>query len=128
MHQDVGISIRTAGRDALAEALVASRRDTLATFAVFEAALAAQQLRVPCRPEVNPPLWELGHIGWFQAWWIARNPQRRRGVAADPAVARSPCVRADADALYDSSRVPHDSRWHLPLPNADATRAELAQQ
>ena len=33
----------------------------------------------------------------------------------------------DADALYDSSRVPHDSRWQLPLPDADATRDELAR-
>jgi ergothioneine biosynthesis protein EgtB len=39
-----------------------------------------------------------------------------------------PPRRADADALYDSSRVPHDSRWQLPLPDADATRADLARQ
>jgi ergothioneine biosynthesis protein EgtB len=128
METVVGIDIRSAGRDTLAEALLASRRDTLDTFAAFEAALAVQQLRVPCLPEVNPPLWELGHIGWFQEWWIARYPDRRRGAAADPDGPRRPGLRDDADALYHSSRVPHDSRWSIPLPDADTTRDELARQ
>jgi gamma-glutamyl hercynylcysteine S-oxide synthase len=128
MHSDTGLNIRHAGREPLAQALLDSRRDTLATFAVFEAALASQQMRVPCLPEVNPPLWELGHIGWFQEWWIARNAERGRGCAADPEAARRPGLRADADALYHSSQVPHDSRWSLPLPDADTTRMELSRQ
>ena len=33
---------------------------------------------------------------------------------------------AGADALYDSSAVPHASRWSLPLPDAEATLADLA--
>jgi gamma-glutamyl hercynylcysteine S-oxide synthase len=105
---------------------VASRADTLATFAAFEAQLPG--LVVPREATLNPPLWELGHVGWFQAHWIGRNPQRDRGMAADPLVQRLPAARANADALYDSSRVPHDSRWALPLPSADETRHELAQQ
>lgn len=105
---------------------MASRADTLATFAACERALPS--LRVPLRAELNPPLWELGHIGWFQEYWIARNPERARGERANPDVARPPPRRAGADALYDSSRVPHDSRWQLPLPDAAATRDDLAQQ
>ena len=111
---------------ALADALAASRADTLATFAVYQQALP--DLAVPLHAELNPPLWELGHIGWFQSHWIARNPQRGRGRHADPDAPRSAPRRAGADALYDSSRVPHDSRWQLPLPGADATRDDLAQQ
>jgi ergothioneine biosynthesis protein EgtB len=106
--------------------LLESRRDTLATFAACEAALPG--LRVPLREELNPPLWELGHIGWFQEYWLARNPERHRGLRADPDVPRPAGPRADADALYHSSRVAHDSRWSLPLPDANATRAELAAQ
>jgi len=117
---------RQLGRAALAAALPSSRADTLATFALYERALP--QLAVPQRDELNPPLWELGHIGWFQERWLARNPQRRLGTAADPGVARLPGVRPGADALYDSSTVPHDSRWALPLPDARATRADLAAQ
>jgi len=121
-----GLEIRHAGAAALASALAASRRDTLATFAAYAAALP--DLRVPELGTLNPPLWELGHIGWFQEFWIARNPERGRGAAADPDAARAQGVRADADALYDSSRVPHATRWSLPLPDAAATRAELARQ
>jgi gamma-glutamyl hercynylcysteine S-oxide synthase len=128
MNDPVGLSIRHAGRDALAAALQASRGDTLATFAAYETALAEQSLRVPCTPELNLPLWELGHIGWFQEWWIARNPQRGLGVWADPETPRPPGVRPNADALYNSSRVSHASRWQLALPDADATRDDLARQ
>jgi ergothioneine biosynthesis protein EgtB len=118
--------LRQLDRQALAEALPASRTDTLATFALYEHALP--QLVVPQRAELNPPLWELGHIGWFQEWWLARNPQRLLGAAADPWAARPPGLRAGADALYNSSAVPHDSRWTLTLPDATATRADLAAQ
>jgi ergothioneine biosynthesis protein EgtB len=114
---------RQGSPEALAAALAASRADTLATFAACEAALPG--LAVPLRAELNPPLWELGHIGWFQEFWVARNPERARGTRAHP---DAPRLRPGADALYDSSHVPHDSRWQLPLPDAAATRALLAAQ
>jgi len=117
---------RRGGPEVLAEALVASRADTLAIFAAYERAPCA--LQVPLRPELNPPLWELGHIGWFQEYWVARNRQRDAGVHADPDAARQPPHRAAADALYNSSLVPHDSRWQLELPDAAATREDLARQ
>lgn len=120
---------RCGGRTVLAQALRDARARSLALFQAYEVALGPD-LRVPCTSELNPPLWELGHIGWFADWWIARNPQRGRGVAADPAAPRSRARQAargvDADALYNSSEVPHDLRWHLPLPGADAVRADLA--
>lgn len=119
---------RQGSPQALAEALQASRADTLALFARFEQALPG--LRVPRRPELNPPLWELGHIGWFQERWLARNPphERARGANANPDAPRLPPLRAGADALYDSSHVPHDLRWQLPLPDAQATRDDLDRQ
>jgi ergothioneine biosynthesis protein EgtB len=110
----------------LAAALQASRADTLATFAALESALPG--LAVPRRPDLNPPLWELGHIGWFQEFWLARFPARDQGHQADPEGPRPAPRRANADALYNSSVVPHDSRWSLPLPDADATRADLRGQ
>ncbi len=119
-----GMALRQAAPAALAQALRDSRRDTLATFAAFEAALPA--LAVPLRPTLNPPLWELGHVGWFQAWWLARNPERRRGAAADPHAPRR--AQPQHDAWYNSSEVAHASRWALPLPDAETTRADLAAQ
>lgn len=120
------IAARSGDATALADALTDSRRDTLQTFAAFEAGLP--HLRVPQREELNPPLWELGHIGWFQSHWTTRNPDRHHGWRADPLAARVPPARRDADALYDSSRVSHASRWSLPLPDANATRLDLHEQ
>jgi ergothioneine biosynthesis protein EgtB len=111
---------------ALADALTASRLDTLRTFAAFEAALPA--LRVAQAEELNPPLWELGHIGWFQTYWTTRNPARAMGWRADPKAPRPPSALPNADDLYDSRHVAHASRWDLPLPDAQATRTELAAQ
>ncbi len=125
---EAGVAIRRADGPALALALRESRADTLATFERFEEALSAQGLRVPQWPTLNLPLWELGHIGWFQDWWLRRNPQRLLGQHADPDVARAASERTNADALYNSSRVPHASRWSLQLPDAQATKDDLAAQ
>jgi ergothioneine biosynthesis protein EgtB len=122
--------IRRAGRAELAAALQASRADTLASFARTQAALARTGRSVPCLPIFNLPLWELGHIGWFQDHWVARNPpqERARGPRADPMAPVRHRAQPQADALYDSSHVPHASRWQLPLPDADTTRDTLARQ
>ena len=115
---------RSADPQALAQHLRASRARTLAFLDAYTAALGPG-LAVPCSPQLNPPLWEAGHIAWFQEYWLARNPQRRLGVQADPLAARAPALLPQADALYNSSVVAHDSRWHLPLPDVQATRAYL---
>lgn len=120
---------RCLGKTALGQALQESRQRTLALFAAFEAALGPG-LAVPQQPELNPPLWELGHVGWFADWWIARNPHLDRGTRADPDVPRRPARQAarglDPETLYHSSLVAHDRRWQLPLPDASSTRADLA--
>lgn len=118
-------AMRTAAAPTLAAALQASRARTLGLLAACEAALGPD-LRVPYSPQLNPPLWEAGHIGWFQDWWITRNMQRERGIANDPEHARPAGRLANADTLYDSSHVEHSTRWTLPLPDATATRAYLA--
>src|SRR5690242_5074595 len=119
--------IRRPDRDRLCAALVDSRSRTLRTFGGYERALSGTGLQIPYSTEVNPPLWELGHVGWFQEYWIGRNPERLRGVAADPEVARSASALSNADGLYDSSRIEHTSRWRLPLPDAAETRAYLGR-
>jgi iron(II)-dependent oxidoreductase len=119
--------IRRPDRERLIAALGDTRASTLRTFADYERALGANGMQIPYSPEVNPPLWELGHVGWFQEYWIGRNPQRRLGVSADPDATRAESWLANADGLYDSSRIEHTSRWHLPLPDARATRDYLAR-
>jgi len=58
---------------------------------------------------VNPLLWEIGHIAWFQERWVLREALGR------------PPLSDRFDALYDSSAVPHDTRWDLPLPSRAET-------
>src|SRR5262249_7849985 len=67
---------------------------------------------------VNPPLWEIGHLAWFQERWCLRYRQ-------DGTLAAS--CRTGADALYDSAKVAHDTRWDLPLPDLEATLGYLAE-
>jgi ergothioneine biosynthesis protein EgtB len=117
---------RQAGRNELAEALQAARNDTLATFA--SVLQARPTLQVPLHPRLNPPLWELGHVGWFQEYWVGRNPVRGAGCRADPSAPRRAGVREGADGLYNSTTVPHDSRWSLALPGVQQTRDDLARQ
>jgi len=124
---DDPILIRCADRDRLSAALTDSRSRTLRTFAAYERSLRDDGLQIPYSAEVNPPLWELGHVGWFQEYWIGRNPQRLLGIAADPDVRRSGSSLANSDKLYDSSRIEHAVRWQLPLPGADQTRNYLAR-
>lgn len=117
---------RTACAADLAGLLKNSRARTLALAQAYVDTLGPE-LPVPFAAELNPPLWELGHIGWFQEVWIARNPQRFLGHRADPLCVRSPSILASADTLYDSSAVPHATRWQLPLPDLQATLTYLRE-
>src|SRR5499433_532624 len=76
--------------------------------------LSDEQLMGPQLRIVNPLLWEIGHVTWFQEKWVLRH-----------AGGEAP-LRADGDSLYDSAAIPHDSRWDLPLPSRGDTVAYLA--
>lgn len=110
----------------LIAALQAARQRTLDLLAAYEQALGTA-LRVPFSPQLNPPLWEVGHVGWFQDYWIARNRQRALGSCADPDDPRLPGRLPGADALYNSSVVAQPARWQLPLPDLAATRSHLEE-
>lgn len=116
---------RQAGVGALEQALRSTRVRTLGIFEAWQ--IAKPDLRIPYAPEFNPPLWELGHVGWFQEWWIARNRQREVGARCEPDHPRLDSRLPGADALFDSGKVAHTHRWSLPLPSPDATRAYLAE-
>lgn len=70
----------------------------------------------PQLPIVNPVLWEIGHVAWFQEHWCLR--MRPDGSLA-------PSLVGNADELYDSTAIPHDGRWDLPLLSAGRTRSYL---
>jgi ergothioneine biosynthesis protein EgtB len=118
--------MRRADAAALQAGLQALRTQTLALFDDIERALEGR-LHIERTETVNLPLWELGHVGWFEEFWLARNTQRQRGAAARLDAARAASLLPDADALYDSSNVPHERRWRLNLPDAGRTRAYLGR-
>ena len=117
--------MRHAGRELLSLALMDARNHTLGLMAHYEQALAANDWVVPLRPELNPPLWELGHIGWFQERWIARNPQHHMGMHCDPLTPLSASRLVHADRWWDSSQVAHASRWGLDMPDFEAIKSYL---
>jgi iron(II)-dependent oxidoreductase len=108
----------------LAHALADARRRTLAIYAHLDPARP-----VPLLAIVNPPQWELAHIAWFQELWCLRDGEHG---------APRPSRLGGADALFNSSTVPHGTRWSLPYPpwprlraymddTLDATLAALAR-
>jgi gamma-glutamyl hercynylcysteine S-oxide synthase len=100
--------MRSLGKKALAEALMQSRKYTKSLLDD----LSDAQWNVPRLPTINPPLWEIGHVGWFMERWCLR---------ADGA----PSLLPLADSWYDSSAIAHAERWSLPLPNRAATLTYL---
>ncbi|MBI3951854.1 MAG: ergothioneine biosynthesis protein EgtB [Acidobacteria bacterium] len=77
--------------------------------------LTDEQLMGPRLAIVNPLRWEIGHVAWFQEKWVLRHAGKQRPI------------REDADALWDSIAIPHDTRWDLPLPSREETLAYMRE-
>ena len=84
-------------------------RDARARTFALVADLADEQFTVPMLEIINPLLWEIGHVAYFAEFWTLRH-----------LFGQAPII-GDADKLYDSAKVAHDTRWSLPLPNRAAT-------
>jgi iron(II)-dependent oxidoreductase len=89
----------------LIEALTETRARTLK----LVEDLTDAQLMGPRLQIVNPLRWEIGHVAWFQEFWILRH------------LGGLPPILKQGDELYDSARVAHDARWDLPLLERDET-------
>ena len=86
-----------------------ARRRTLGLVADLDDA----QLMGPRMAIVNPLLWEIGHVAWFQEKWSLRH---LRG---------QPPLEEQAGSLYDSMAIAHDPRWDLPLFTREGTLAYM---
>ena len=115
-------SMRMADKEQLSLALIDARNQTLRWAAGCEAAPGGIALTAPgampnaARSGINPPLWQIGHIGWFQEHWIARNVQRQRGERGDPTRPKFASILPEADRCFDPEAVPPESRWAIELP------------
>jgi iron(II)-dependent oxidoreductase len=90
--------------------------DTRRVTAAMVAGFARADWLGPRAPNINPPLWELGHLAWFWEKWLLRGGDTARAHSA---------LLPGTDALYDSMAVAHDARWDLPLASPEATWAYL---
>jgi len=95
----------------LVESLLDARKRTLEIVADLD----DRQLMGPRLAITNPLLWEIGHLAWFQERWALRT---LRGEAP---------LLDQGDRLYDSSAVPHDTRWDLPLLSRQETLRFMAR-
>src|SRR3989449_2111740 len=97
--------------DARPEALPEPRRVELA---LLDDLTDAQMLGTRAH-FVEPPIWEMGHVGWFQEYWLLR-----RLDGADP-------LLSGADDIYDSFNVSYTRRWDHRFPSRASTRAYIAE-
>ena len=114
--------IRHATKDELSLALMDARNHTLRWVAACEAAREVDPRKLAEAPEIDPPLWMLGHTAWFQEHWIARNVQRQRGERLDATQPKLGSILPEADRCFDAAAVPHAQRWSAPLPDAQVLR------
>jgi iron(II)-dependent oxidoreductase len=63
---------------------------------------------------LEPPIWEMGHVGWFQEYWILRHLD-----------GRAPLLRG-GDAIYDAFNVPYGQRWDHRYPSRRQTAEYIA--
>jgi iron(II)-dependent oxidoreductase len=117
--------VRSAGSDVLSLALMDARNHSLHLFAQFQRALEDARPQALRHPHVNPALWELGHVGWFQEWWIGRNTQRALGTRCSATPTRLASIEPHADRWWNPEAALHEDRWSLDLPDMAACRAYL---
>src|SRR5688572_9320568 len=71
--------------------------------------LTEDQLIGPHLTIVNPLRWEIGHIAWFQEFWVLRHLRQQKPILKE------------GDVFYNSAEVAHDTRWNLRLPTTEKT-------
>src|SRR5207248_528736 len=97
--------------ETLLDALLDARRVELALLND----LSDAQMLGPRGHFVEPPIWEMGHVGWFQEYWLLR-----RLDGADP-------LLPGADDVYDSFNVSYTRRWDHRFPSRASTRAYITE-
>ena len=101
-------------------ALSAALEDARGSMLSLYAHLSPAQLQVPYLKTINPPLWEMAHVGWFQEYWCLRYRKDRVALASR---------LRDADTMLNSAIIPHLERWKLHQLTAksvaDYLRSEL---
>ena len=64
---------------------------------------------------LEPPIWEIGHVGWFQEYWVLRHLDGARTLLRG------------SDEIYDSFNVPYRRRWDHGFPSRAETLAYIGE-
>ena len=120
-------AMRYGGADVLSLALMDARNHTLHLISQFDPGLTLLDPATHEADHSSPPLWTLGHMGWFQERWIARHLQRHLGRLCDPHAARLPSIEPHADAWWDPEQMPQSQRWALNLPDLGTIKTYLLE-
>ncbi len=64
---------------------------------------------------LEPPIWEMGHVGWFQEYWLLRHLDRAETLVPG------------SDGIYDSFNVSYKLRWSHAYPTRKETHAYISE-
>ena len=64
---------------------------------------------------LEPPIWEMGHVGWFQEYWILRH------------LDQGGTLLPGSDGVYDSFNVSYKLRWDHAYPSRRETHAYISE-
>lgn len=91
--------------------MVSTRRQSIRVLESLADQLG-ESLVVPTLETLNPPLWEFGHLLWFEEFWIHRNPHRRQGLGYHAAASdHGPSRFGRHEAWFNSALLNHADRW-----------------
>jgi gamma-glutamyl hercynylcysteine S-oxide synthase len=91
--------------------LVEARKVELEIFdAIDDSRLRGEQAHF-----LEPPIWEIGHVGWFQEYWILRH------------LGGAETLLPGSDGIYDSFNVSYRLRWNHPYPSRRETLAYISE-
>lgn len=108
MDINIPTNLSTQAKELAQHLLDARRRELEVLSGLTDEQMFGLQMRI-----IEPPIWEMGHVGWFQERWILRNLDK-----AEP-------LWDGADLLYDSFNIPNAERWELAFPSRQETLAYI---
>jgi gamma-glutamyl hercynylcysteine S-oxide synthase len=123
--------IRHGRADVLSVAMIDARNHTLHLMSEFERLDPQMRLATASSAalagDVLPPLWLLGHAGWFQEYWVGRNTQRHLGLQCPPQPALLASIEPSADSCFDPRLLNRAERWTHTYPDLTSIKTYLLE-
>jgi len=120
-------NLRSMKIEELTQALQAVRATTLRLIQALETAdhNAYWEHQDGAQAEINPYLWEAGHVAWFQEYWTTRNPQRHKGTRYSVEVPHSESIFSNAEPIFNSAIATQFVRSQVSVDMHQKVRAYL---